>query len=441
MKQQQTLRVRWHRISQKSAGYLLILPAFALILLIAVYPVVRSFWISLYDVRLNDPAKSDIHSTYSVDMERYFGTVLVLDNTLQREIGAAEGAIKEEIQGVAGNLRSIQALLLNEGDVGSRHEAVNQLLNEFKPVPNELKYAGVDNHAAGEARALLAETKEHIARLEAEDTLQRPKDLLGMLTSLEESFITPNYVGLAHYRHYLTDSRMWAALGNTVLFTVLSVSIEFALGLAIALLINQSFKGRGAVRASILIPWATPTAISGMIWSYLYDGQSGILSRWLTNLGLLADMGQLLATKTGAFTGIIAADVWKTSPFIALLLFAGLQTIPVSLYEAAEVDGASRWQQFRKITLPLLKSAALVALLFRTLDAFRVFDLIYVLTGGGPANSTESISMYAYKTMFAQLNFGAGSALSVIVFICIAVICMGYIRILGADLIARRGGR
>ncbi len=209
----------------------------------------------------------------------------------------------------------------------------------------------------------------------------------------------------------------------------------------IALLINQPFKGRGLARAAILIPWATPTAISGMIWSYMYDGQSGIFAKWLTDLGIISDMGMLMSTKAGALFAVIFADVWKTTPFIALLLFAGLQTIPDSLYEAAQVDGATKWQRFFRITLPMLKSTILVALLFRTLDAFRVFDLIYVLTGGGPANSTESISIYAYKTMFAQLNFGAGSALSVIVFLCIAIICMIYVKILGSDIIAKRGDR
>lgn len=147
-------------------------------------------------------------------------------------------------------------------------------------------------------------------------------------------------------------------------------------------------------------------------------------------------MGDLLTTEVGAMFAVIFADVWKTTPYMALLLLAGLQTIPSSLYEAASIDGATKWQQFTKITLPLLKSSILVALLFRTLDAFRVFDLIYVLTGGGPANSTETISILAYKMMFSQTNFGEGSALAVIVFICVALISMIYIKLLGADLLS-----
>lgn len=138
---------------------------------------------------------------------------------------------------------------------------------------------------------------------------------------------------------------------------------------------------------------------------------------------------------------VIFADVWKTTPFMALLILAGLQTIPKSLYEAAEVDGAGRIQQFFKITLPMLRTTILVALLFRILDAFRVFDLIYVLTGGGPANATETISVYAYKTMFAQMNFGAGSALAVIVFLCIAIISVLFVKLLGRDLISDGSGK
>lgn len=143
----------------------------------------------------------------------------------------------------------------------------------------------------------------------------------------------------------------------------------------------------------------------------------------------------------GAFVSVILSDVWKTTPYMALLLLAGLQVIPSSLYEAASIDGASKWKQFTNITLPLLKSSMLVALLFRTLDAFRVFDLIWVLTGGGPANSTETISIFAYKVMFSQTNFGNGSALAVIVFICVAIISMIYIKFLGKDLLQDSSGK
>lgn len=418
----------------------MVLPAFIMIFLIAVWPVARSFWISLYDVRLNDPAKSAMHNSYSIDMERYVGTINVLFNVLDNEARSAAGTAKEDIRRIAADVKQLAGKLNEESIVKERYDQVDQLLYDFKPVPDALKYAEIDNQTAVDVRSGLTRIEERLHQLKSQDALKRPDDSIGLVKAFQSSFVEPNFIGLEHYRYFLTDRRMWDSLANTTLFSVFSVSIELVLGLMIALLINQPFKGRGLARAAILIPWATPTAISGMIWSYMYDGQSGIFAKWLTDLGIISDMGMLMSTKAGALFAVIFADVWKTTPFIALLLFAGLQTIPDSLYEAAQVDGATKWQRFFRITLPMLKSTILVALLFRTLDAFRVFDLIYVLTGGGPANSTESISIYAYKTMFAQLNFGAGSALSVIVFLCIAIICMIYVKILGSDIIAKRGG-
>jgi multiple sugar transport system permease protein len=234
---------------------------------------------------------------------------------------------------------------------------------------------------------------------------------------------------------------LWASLTNTLTFTIISVGLELVLGLMIALVINRSFRGRGLIRAAVLIPWAIPTVISALMWKFMFDGQNGIMAKFFAMIGLVPDMGLLLTTKWGSMFAIIFADVWKTTPFMALLLLAGLQMIPKSLYEAAAVDGASKVQQFFRITLPQLKSTILVSLLFRTLDAFRVFDLVYVLTGGGPANSTETISIYAYKTMFAQMDFGQGSALSVLVFICVAIISMIFVKLLGSDLISDGHGK
>jgi multiple sugar transport system permease protein len=232
----------------------------------------------------------------------------------------------------------------------------------------------------------------------------------------------------------MKDSRFWEATGYTFNFTVISVFFELILGLMIALIINRNFKGRGLVRASVLIPWAIPTVVGALMWKFLYDGQFGIISYLLTKIGILPNAGVLLTTDFGAKFSVIFADVWKTTPYMALLLLAGLQTIDSTLYEAADVDGATKIQQFFRITLPLLRPTILVALLFRTLDAFRVFDLVYVLTGGG--NSTETITSYAYKNMFAQMDFGKGSTLSVIIFICIATISIGYIKILGAEVMS-----
>jgi multiple sugar transport system permease protein len=261
-------------------------------------------------------------------------------------------------------------------------------------------------------------------------------NLTGLANGLAESLITPNFVGFKYYLEFARDGRLWDALGNTAFFTAVSVFLELVFGMAIALLINRAFFGRGVVRAAVLVPWAIPTVISALMWKFMFDGQNGIVAKWFEIIGIVPDMGELLTTKAGSMFAVIFADVWKTTPFMALLLLAGLQTIPSSLYEAANVDGASKVQQFFHITLPLMKSTILVALLFRTLDAFRIFDLIYVLTGGGPANSTETITIYAYKTMFAQMDFGRGSALSVVVFLCVAIISILFVRWLGTDLIS-----
>lgn len=188
------------------------------------------------------------------------------------------------------------------------------------------------------------------------------------------------------------------------------------------------------VRAAILVPWAIPTVVSAMMWKFLYDGQTGFVSHIFAKLHLIKNAGVLLTTHNGATFAAIFTDVWKTTPYMALLLLAGLQNIDKGVYEAANVDGANKIQSFFKITLPLLKPTILVALLFRTLDAFRVFDLIYVLTGG--ANSTETLSTLAYKTMFAQMEFGKGSTLSVVAFVCVAIISIAYVKILGADLLS-----
>lgn len=334
----------------------------------------------------------------------------------------------------------MKASLAQSGEIAQRYQEIDKLLLDFKPVPNELKYVALSDAQMQALRATLQDLETKLTEMGKQKQLEKPEGVIAVVKGIAASIISPNYVGFAYYQQFLADSRMWAALYNTLFFTVVSVAIELVLGLWIALLINKQFYGRGLVRATVLIPWAIPTVISAMMWKFLYDGQNGIVAYLFEQTGLVADMGMLLTTKAGAMFSVILADVWKTTPFMALLLFAGLQTIPHSLYEAAEVDGAGKVQQFFRITLPMLKSTLLVSLLFRTLDAFRVFDLIYALTGGGPANSTETISIYAYKTMFAQMSFGEGSALAVIVFLCVALISIGYIKILGADLLGE-GGR
>ena len=248
------------------------------------------------------------------------------------------------------------------------------------------------------------------------------------------------FVGLGNYLAIMRDERFWQSLGHTALFTAISVSVELVLGLALALAMNRAFRGRGVVRAAVLVPWAIPTVVAALLWRFIFDSQAGIANVVLGNVGLLQHPLVWFVRASTAWVPVILADVWKTTPFVALLLLAGLQSIDQELYEAAATDGASAWWQLTRITIPLLKPAVLVALIFRTLDAFRVFDLIYVMTGGGPGTSTEPVALYTFNALLQNLEFGYGAALSVIIFIVTFGLAMLYMRGLGVDLGESRGG-
>ena len=257
------------------------------------------------------------------------------------------------------------------------------------------------------------------------------------LHDLRMPWLGEPFVGLANYAEALRDPRFWSALGHTVFFAVTSVGLELLIGLWLALALNRAFRGRGLVRAAVLVPWAIPTVVSALLWRFMFEGQHGIVNTALLNLGLMGEPRVWFIDPLAAWVPVILADVWKTTPFVGLLLLAGLQNIDASLYEAARIDGASPWRQFRHVTLPLLQPAILVALIFRTLDAFRVFDLIYALTGGGPGTSTEPIALYTFNALLQNLRFGYGSALSVIVFLLTFGLALIYIRLLGAELTGR----
>lgn len=242
------------------------------------------------------------------------------------------------------------------------------------------------------------------------------------------------FVGLANYGEVLVSPRFWASMSHTLFFTVVSVGLELALGLVLALALNRAYRGRGLVRAAVLVPWAIPTVVAALLWRFMFDSDAGIANAVAMSLGFMDEPFVWFISATAAWVPVILADVWKMTPFVTLLLLAGLQNIDASLYEAARIDGASTWQQFRHVTLPLLAPAVLVALIFRTLDAFRVFDLIYVLTGGGPGTSTEPIALYTFNSLLQNLRFGYGSALSVVVFVVTFAIALLYIRWLGGDL-------
>jgi multiple sugar transport system permease protein len=421
---------------ERILAYLLVAPAMLLILAVAIWPVIQSFYFSLFDYRLNHPAKSAIHLSYTLDLERYLENYPFLNSALKQEIANAQGEAKEKLTELQQKLQEVDEEIRADEDVAQRYAQVDEVLNNFEVPDEKVKFVELDRDTAKQFESSIHHAMKMLGQMKENEELQQGDKVVGLAKGLKGSIIEPNFIGFKHYKDNITDKRLWKALSNTMVFTVISVAVELVLGLAIALLINKAFFGRGMVRASILIPWAIPTVVSALMWKFLYDGQNGIVAKYFADIGLIKNMGELLTTEIGAMFAVIFADVWKTTPYMALLLLAGLQTIPSSLYEAASIDGATKWQQFTKITLPLLKSSILVALLFRTLDAFRVFDLIFVLTGGGPANSTETISILAYKVMFSQTNFGEGSALSVIVFICVAIISMIYIKLLGTDLIS-----
>ena len=235
-----------------------------------------------------------------------------------------------------------------------------------------------------------------------------------------------SFVGLNNYTTLFTDPAFFGALFNTIVFTVASVALEFVFGLIIAVVLNRGFVGQGAARAIAIVPWAFPTVVSGLMWRLMYTDQVGIFAYFASRLGLVD--GPILANTAATLVGAIVADVWKTTPFVALLLLAGLQVIPGDVYEAARVDGATKWQQFTRVTLPLLKPAIMVALLFRTLDAWRVYDLFWSLAD----RQLESLSVYTFKFVrISQLNVSLGNAAAVFVFLSSLVIAFVFIRVLG----------
>lgn len=240
-----------------------------------------------------------------------------------------------------------------------------------------------------------------------------------LLTTFESQFI-----GLKNYKDLIFDTRFHKSIINTTVFTIISVAAEFLLGLSFALLLNPPFKGRDFSRASVLIPWALPPAIVAMAWRWIFNDTYGVFGDILIKLGLMDSTVAWLGSPGLAMTSAIFADVWKTTPFITIILLAGLQSIPPELYEAIKVDGAGRLRQFFMITLPLLKPYIALSLLFRTIQAFGIFDLIWVLTGGGPGGSTQTVSLYIYDTSFRYLNLGYGAAITVAVVILLFVIAM-----------------
>jgi multiple sugar transport system permease protein len=234
------------------------------------------------------------------------------------------------------------------------------------------------------------------------------------------------WVGLGNYQSALQNSEFWTALKTTFIFTIASVVLELVIGLAMALAMHAAFKGQGLLRTTVLVPWAVLTVVTAIMWRTIFESPQGIVNQ------ILGTDTVWLGQEPQALIVIIIADVWKTAPFMALLILAGLQVIPGDIYEAAKVDGATVWQRFVKITLPLLTPAILVALIFRTLDALRIFDLPYVLTKG--AHGTTTLSLISQQTFADNRIYGLGAAYSVLTFIVVMIVSFTYIRTVGGNI-------
>jgi len=232
--------------------------------------------------------------------------------------------------------------------------------------------------------------------------------------------------GLRNYSNALSDPAWWAALEHTLIFTVVSVALELLIGLAMAMAMHEAFRGQGLLRTVVLVPWAVLTVVTAIMWQTMFVSPYGFVNT------VLGTSTVWLGSEPQALIIIIIADVWKTAPFMALLILAGLQVIPGEIYEAAKVDGATTWQRFTRITLPLLTPAILVALIFRTLDALRIFDLPYVLTGG--QNGTSTLSTIAQEAFATNRIYGLGAAMAVLTFIVVMIVSFSYIKFVGGNI-------
>ncbi len=393
---------------------LFILPAIIIIAVFSLWPILKVINYSVFDYQLNDQQKSklSLDEKFNVDLFKENADYVMMFIDMNRF------SFPEDVQGkvdeVLNNVNDFKELLADQSG--------------FIELGGELK---------GQVRTHYSKLIEDVDFFINNYDFPDRENLILIMEDTKKCFVQSNFIGFEGYRNALKDERVHDALGHTVIFTIVSVALELVLGLGLAIIMNKAMKGQGIVRAVSLIPWAIPTTVAALMWSYLYDGSNGIIANILQNLHIISDSRNLLLSGGGAMTSAILADVWKTTPYMALLILAGFQTIPGAVYESAKVDGSGVFNTFFKITLPLLKPSILVALLMRTLDAFRVFDLIYVLTGGGPGGSTETMSIYAYKTMFQQTNFGYGSVVVLLMVVCVAIIATFYIKILGANVMER----
>ena len=398
--------------------FVFIIPLLVFIGVFSFYPIVTSFLYSLFDYRNNDQSYNGFYiseqfngSLFQEDCQ-YINYFLDGDKPKMDE---ADQAAMSEVQA------DVTAMKEKYADITDTQKISDGQMEEIQTFNSDVR-----------ERVMSVYNSEKYADTE----FLNAENIPAILDNLDTTIVKSNFLGLTNYINLVKDGRFWIDVGHTRLFTVISVFLEFILGLCLALIMNQSIKGIGLIRTMGLIPWAIPTAVSAMMWKYMYDGDFGVIAHIFNKIGLIDTQAAMLMTPDGAMASAIIADIWKTTPYMALLLLAGLQVIDSGLYEAASIDGSGKVNTFFRITLPLMKPSIMVALLFRTLDAFRVFDLLSILTGGGPGNGTETLSIYSNKLIFSQSNYGYGSAVVMGMFVCVAIIAFVYMKVLGADVIS-----
>ena len=398
--------------------FVFIIPLLVFIGVFSFYPIVTSFLYSLFDYRNNDQSYNGFYIS-----EQFNGSLFQEDcQYINYFLDGDKPQMDEADQAVVSAVQEdVTAMKEKYADITDTQKVSDSQMEEIRTFNRDIRdriMAVYDSEKYADTEFLNAE------------------NMSAILDNLDTTIVTSNFLGLTNYINLVKDGRFWIDVWHTFLFTVVSVSLEFVLGLCLALIMNQSIKGIGMIRTMGLIPWAIPTAVSAMMWKYMYDGDFGVIAHIFSKIGLIDTQAAMLMTPDGAMASAIIADIWKTTPYMALLLLAGLQVIDSGLYEAASIDGSGKVNTFFRISLPLLKPSIMVALLFRTLDAFRVFDLLSILTGGGPGNGTETLSIYSNKLIFSQSNYGYGSAVVMGMFVCVAVIAFIYMKVLGADVIS-----
>lgn len=393
--------------------FLFVLPLLLLVAVFSLYPIASSFVYTLFDYQTNNQSLNRLYTKASFNAGLFNEDLEYVLYYLQKDIALADAPWQETLTQVREEAQALADTY--DGETGVRGlsardaDAINSFLGTLET----------------QSAAFLAAYEDSGLRL-------RSVNLTALIPEMRNCLIESNFAGLSGYARLGSDARFGNALVNTLVFTAISVALELVLGMALALILDKSMRGIGLIRTTALIPWAIPTAVSALMWSYLYDGTSGIVAVIFSRAGLITSPEMLLTTAAGTMASAIIADVWKTTPYMALLLLAGLQVIDRGLYESSAIDGAGPVRAFGAITLPLLKPSLLVALLFRTLDAFRVYDLIQVLTKGTP----ETLSIYAYKMMIGQSNYGYGSVIVVAMFLCVALIAFVFVKVLGTELIS-----